>query len=76
MHFFLGGVYPEVILDFAPTYYEGDDGRKYLFDYTKDTQKLLKKLDQETVDRIVKKMSMAGLDNHMLLAKMAVEETR
>ncbi len=34
-----------------------------------------KKLNQEQVDRIVKKMSMAGLDNHMKLAKMAVEET-
>ena len=34
-----------------------------------------KKLDQEQVDRIVKKMSMAGLENHMRLAKMAVEET-
>ena len=34
-----------------------------------------KKLDQEQIDRIVKKMSMAGLDNHMKLAKMAVEET-
>ena len=33
------------------------------------------KLDQEQVDRIVKKMSMAGLDEHMRLAKMAVEET-
>ena len=31
-----------------------------------------KKLDQEQVDRIVKRMSMAGLDNHMKLAKMAV----
>ncbi len=34
-----------------------------------------KKLNQEQIDRIVKKMSMAGLDNHMKLAKMAVEET-
>lgn len=34
-----------------------------------------KKLDQQQVDRIVKKMSMAGLDNHMKLAKLAVEET-
>lgn len=34
-----------------------------------------KKLDQEQVDRIVKKMSMAGVNNHMKLAKMAVEET-
>ena len=32
-------------------------------------------LDQETVDRITKKMAMAGLENHMKLAKMAVEET-
>ena len=32
-----------------------------------------KKLDQEQVDRIVKKMSMAGLDNHMRLAKLAIE---
>ena len=34
-----------------------------------------KKLNQEQIDRIIKKMSMAGLDNHMKLAKMAVEET-
>ena len=34
-----------------------------------------KKLDQEQVDRIVKKMSMAALDHHMELAKLAVEET-
>ena len=33
------------------------------------------KLDQITVDKSVKKMSMAGLDNHMKLAKMAIEET-
>jgi acetaldehyde dehydrogenase/alcohol dehydrogenase len=33
------------------------------------------KLDQETVDKIVKAMSMAGLEHHMELAKMAVEET-
>ena len=34
-----------------------------------------KKLNQEQVNNIVKKMSMAGLDNHMRLAKMAIEET-
>lgn len=34
-----------------------------------------RKLNQEQVDKIIKKMSMAGLDNHMKLAKMAVEET-
>lgn len=33
------------------------------------------KLDQETVDNITKTMSMAGLEHHMELAKMAVEET-
>lgn len=35
-----------------------------------------KKLTQEDVDRIIKKMSMAILENHMQLAKMAVEETK
>lgn len=33
------------------------------------------KLDQEQVDKIVHAMALAGLDNHMMLAKMAVEET-
>ncbi len=33
------------------------------------------KLDQEQVDNIIKAMSMAGLEHHMELAKMAVEET-
>ena len=33
------------------------------------------KLDQETVDNITKAMSMAGLEHHMELAKLAVEET-
>ena len=33
------------------------------------------KLDQETVNNVTKAMAMAGLDNHMKLAKMAVEET-
>ena len=33
------------------------------------------KLDQEQVDNIVHAMALAGLDNHMLLAKMAFEET-
>lgn len=34
------------------------------------------KLDQETINNIVKEMAMAGLDNHMKLAKMAAQETR
>ena len=33
------------------------------------------KLDQQTVDNITKAMSMAGLEHHMELAKLAVEET-
>ena len=34
------------------------------------------KLDQETVNNVIKAMSMAGLEHHMELAKMAVEETK
>ena len=33
-------------------------------------------LTQEDVDRIVKEMAMAALENHMILAKLAVEETK
>lgn len=33
------------------------------------------KLDQEQIDKIVHAMALAGLDQHMVLAKMAVEET-
>ena len=33
------------------------------------------KLNQQQVDNIIKHMSMAGLEHHMELAKMAVEET-
>mgnify|MGYP004493246033 FL=1 len=32
-------------------------------------------LNQEQVNNIIKAMSMAGLEHHMELAKMAVEET-
>ncbi|WP_423189342.1 bifunctional acetaldehyde-CoA/alcohol dehydrogenase [Alkalibacterium sp. f15] len=44
---------------------------------TKGKQALegLSKLNQEQVDAIVKAMALAGLDNHMKLAKLAVEET-
>ena len=34
------------------------------------------KLDQEQVDNIVKAMSVAGLEHHRELAKLAIEETR
>ncbi|MBD8839621.1 MULTISPECIES: bifunctional acetaldehyde-CoA/alcohol dehydrogenase [Paenibacillus] len=33
------------------------------------------KMDQKQIDRIVQAMALAGLDKHMMLAKMAVEET-
>lgn len=32
-------------------------------------------LNQEQVDRIVQEMALAGLDQHMMLAKLAIEET-
>ncbi|MBU5468669.1 bifunctional acetaldehyde-CoA/alcohol dehydrogenase [Virgibacillus sp. MSJ-26] len=35
----------------------------------------LRLLDQEEIDRIVKEMALAGLDQHMPLAKLAIEET-
>ncbi|QGH33059.1 bifunctional acetaldehyde-CoA/alcohol dehydrogenase [Gracilibacillus salitolerans] len=35
----------------------------------------LKQLDQEEINNIVKTMALAGLDAHMTLAKLAVEET-
>ena len=47
-----------------------------LVERAKKASEEYQKLDQETVDRIVKAMSMAGLEHHMELAKMAVEETR
>ncbi len=34
-----------------------------------------KQLDQDAIDRIVKAMTFAGIDKHMELARMAVEET-
>lgn len=37
--------------------------------------KEFKNFDQEQIDTIVKEMALAGLDQHMPLAKMAVEET-
>ncbi len=47
-----------------------------LVERAKIASKKYMELNQEQVDRIIKAMSMAGLDNHMRLAKMAVEETK
>lgn len=41
----------------------------------KKALKEFKNFDQEQIDTIVKEMALAGLDQHMPLAKMAVEET-
>ncbi len=46
-----------------------------LVEKAKEASKEYMKLTQEQVDNIVKQMSMAGLEHHMELAKMAVEET-
>ena len=46
-----------------------------LVEKAKKASKEYLKLDQDTVDNITKAMSMAGLEHHMELAKMAVEET-
>lgn len=37
--------------------------------------KEMKKLDQDQINHIIKEMALAGLDKHMYLAKLAVEET-
>jgi len=41
----------------------------------KEALHVLETFDQETIDEIVHQMSIAGLNQHMPLAKMAVEET-
>ncbi|MBB3110967.1 acetaldehyde dehydrogenase/alcohol dehydrogenase [Paenibacillus phyllosphaerae] len=41
----------------------------------KQAQEAYLRMDQEHIDRIVQAMALAGLDQHMALAKMAVEET-
>ena len=46
-----------------------------LIDKGKSALRTLETFDQEKVDHIVHQMAIAGLDQHMLLAKLAVEET-
>ena len=46
-----------------------------LVEKAKMASKEYMKLDQEQVNKIIKAMSMAGLEHHMELAKLAVEET-
>ena len=47
-----------------------------LVERAKKASKEYMKLNQDQVNNIVKAMSMAGLEHHMELAKMAVEETK
>ena len=46
-----------------------------LVERAKKAAKEYLKLDQKTVNKVIKAMSLAGLEHHMELAKMAVEET-
>ncbi|CAH1202259.1 Aldehyde-alcohol dehydrogenase [Paenibacillus allorhizoplanae] len=41
----------------------------------KEAQQQFLKLDQMQVDQIIQQMALAGIDRHMVLAKLAVEET-
>ncbi|WP_141432969.1 bifunctional acetaldehyde-CoA/alcohol dehydrogenase [Bacillus sp. 03113] len=55
-----------------------EDANKMIDDLTTKAKKALEdfyQLDQEKIDHIVKEMALAGLDQHMYLAKLAVEET-
>lgn len=47
-----------------------------LIENGKQALKEMVKLNQEQVDHIIKEMALAGLANHMRLAKMAIEETQ
>lgn len=46
-----------------------------LIDKGKKASEAFMGMDQEQIDKIVQAMALAGLDRHMYLAKMAVEET-
>lgn len=46
-----------------------------LIDKSLKAQKKFMEMSQEQIDNIVKEMALAGLDKHMYLAKLAVEET-
>ena len=47
-----------------------------LVERAKQAELEYKDLDQEQIDKIVKAMSIAAVENHMRLAKYAVEETK
>lgn len=57
---------------------DSSDVRQSIDELVNKAQKALEQFmgyNQETIDAIVKAMAIAGLDNHMKLARMAVDET-
>lgn len=52
-----------------------EDYIQSLIDKAKKATEAFMELNQEQIDKIVQAMALAGLDKHMYLAKMAVEET-
>lgn len=46
-----------------------------LIDKAKKASEAFMSMDQEQIDNIVQAMALAGLDKHMHLAKLAIEET-
>ena len=56
--------------------YENNIMINNLVERAKTASREFMKLTQEDVDRIVKEMAMAALENHMMLAKLAIEETK
>jgi acetaldehyde dehydrogenase / alcohol dehydrogenase len=46
-----------------------------LIDRANKAQEAFMDMNQEQIDKVVQQMALAGLDKHMMLAKMAVEET-
>lgn len=57
---------------------DGKDYKSVIDGYVKNAQKALEQymmMNQEQIDKIVQAMALNGLEHHMELAKMAVEET-
>ncbi|CAM4308335.1 bifunctional acetaldehyde-CoA/alcohol dehydrogenase [Saccharibacillus endophyticus] len=47
-----------------------------LIDNAKKAQEAFMQMDQQQIDTVVQAMALAGLDKHMYLAKIAIEETK
>lgn len=47
-----------------------------LIDKAKKAQEAFMQMDQQQIDTVVQAMALAGLDKHMYLAKIAIEETK